>query len=128
MTINTVIFSGNLGNDCITRSTTNGKLIATFSLPVTQGYGESKKISWVECRMFGAKAEKLPIYLKKGTKVTVSGQLLIDKWTGNDGKEKTTVVVLVNDIDFTGSSIRQENQLHQASKVTAEQFDEEIPF
>lgn len=123
-----MIFSGNLGNDCITRSTTNGKLIATFSLPVTQGFGESKKISWVECRMFGAKAEKLPIYLKKGTKVTVAGQLLIDKWTGNDGKEKTTVVVLVNDIDFAGSSVRQENQIHQASKVTAEQFDEEIPF
>lgn len=106
-----MIFSGNLGNDCITRSTTNGKLIATFSLPVTQGYGESKKISWIECRMFGAKAEKLPIHLKKGTKVTVAGQLLIDKWIGKDGKEKTTVAVLVNDIDFSGSSTRQEESV-----------------
>ncbi|WP_238334484.1 single-stranded DNA-binding protein, partial [Arsenophonus endosymbiont of Bemisia tabaci] len=104
MSINIVIFSGNLGGHCTTRSTANGKLIATFSLSVKQAYGEHEKISWVQCRMFGAKAEKLPIYLTRGTKVTVIGQFLLESWTGKDGTEKTTAVVLVNEIDFSSKS------------------------
>lgn len=88
MSINTVIFPGNLGGDCTTRSTTSGKLIATFSLPVKQGYGEYEKTSWVQCRMFGAKAEKLPIYLARGSKVTVIGQFSLESWPGKDGTEK----------------------------------------
>lgn len=101
MTINTVIFSGNLGGDCTTRSTSSGKLIAIFSLAVKQGYGEHEKTSWVQCRIFGAKAEKLPIYLTRGIKVTVIGQFLLESWTGKDGTEKTTAVILVDEIDFT---------------------------
>ncbi|MFS1582935.1 MAG: single-stranded DNA-binding protein [Candidatus Arsenophonus phytopathogenicus] len=107
MSINTVIFSGNLGGDCTTRSTTSGKLIATFSLPVKQGYGEHEKISWVQCRTFGTKAEKLPIYLTRGTKVTVIGQFLLESWTGKDSTEKTTAVVLVNEIDFSSKQERK---------------------
>ncbi len=42
MAINVCIFSGNLGNDCKVTSTPNGKYIASFSLPVKQGYGEHK--------------------------------------------------------------------------------------
>lgn len=133
MTINTVIFSGNLGGDCTTRSTSSGKLIATFSLPVKQGYGEHEKTSWVQCRMFGVKAEKLPIYLTRGTKVTVIGQFLLESWTGKDGTEKTTAVVLVNEIDFSSKqeSKPQQNQsiANQSRNVTSEQFcDDEIPF
>ncbi|MCX2959490.1 MAG: single-stranded DNA-binding protein, partial [Serratia symbiotica] len=60
-----------------------------FSLPVKQGYGEHEKASWVQCRMFVAKAEKLPIYPTRGTKVTVIGQFLLESWTGKDGTEKS---------------------------------------
>lgn len=128
-----MIFSGNLGGDCTTRSTTSGKLIATFSLPVKQGYGEHEKTAWVQCRMFGAKAEKLPIYLTRGTKVTVIGQFLLESWTGKDGTEKTPAVMLVNEIDF---SSKQENKLQQNQSIASqprnapqEQFyDTEIPF
>ena len=129
MSINVVIFSGNLGSDCVTRSTANGKVIATFSLPVKQGYGEHEKVTWVQCRMFGARAEKLPRYLTKGTKVTVTGQFVLENWTAKDGTEKSTPVVIVNEIDFTS---KQEGQPQQnkppVSNEAPPTFDDDIPF
>ncbi|CAK8739147.1 Single-stranded DNA-binding protein [Sodalis praecaptivus] len=129
MSINVVIFSGNLGNDCVTRSTPNGKVIATFSLPVKPGYGEHEKVTWVQCRMFGARAEKLPRYLTKRTKVTVTGQFVLESWTAKDGTEKSTPVVIVNEIDFTS---KQEEQPQQnkppVSNEASPPFDDDIPF
>ncbi|WP_074013916.1 single-stranded DNA-binding protein [Candidatus Sodalis sp. SoCistrobi] len=129
MSINVVIFSGNLGSDCVARSTPNGKVIATFSLPVKQGYGEHEKVTWVQCRMFGARAEKLPRYLTKGTKVTVTGQFVLESWTAKDGTEKSTPVVIVNEIDFTS---KQEGQSQQnkpsVSNEAPPPFDDDIPF
>lgn len=133
MSINVVIFSGNLGSDCVTRSTPNGKVIATFSLPVKQGYGEHEKVTWIQCCMFGARAEKLPRYLTKGTKVTVTGQFVLENWHAHakDGTEKSTPVVIVDEIDFTS---KQEGQAPQnkppVSNEAPPQFDEdsEIPF
>lgn len=129
MSINVVIFSGNLGSDCVTRSTPNGKVISTFSLPVKQGYGEHEKVTWVQCRMFGARAEKLPRYLTKGTKVIVTGQFVLESWTAKDGTEKSTPVVIVNEIDFTS---KQEGKPQQSKSPVSNEapppFDDDVPF
>lgn len=100
MAINRIIVSGNLGKDCETRSTPNGKLIASFSLPVKQGYGDHKKTSWVICRMFGSKAETLPQYLKKGMKVTVEGKFVMEEWTDREGNKRQAATIVVDDIDL----------------------------
>ena len=68
MAINLFIVTAHLGKDCEQRWTPNRKAIALFSLPVKQGYGEHEKTSWVICKMFGVKAEKLPQYLTKRNK------------------------------------------------------------
>nr|ELR5210101.1 single-stranded DNA-binding protein [Providencia rettgeri] len=104
MAINTITASGNLGKDCEQRWTPNGKAVASFNLPVKQGYGEHEKISWVICKMFGTKAEKLPEYLTKGTKVTVTGEFVMDEWTSQNGEKKSAPVIIVNQLDFGGNS------------------------
>ncbi|EOA5628551.1 single-stranded DNA-binding protein [Providencia rettgeri] len=103
MAINTITASGNLGKDCEQRWTPNGKAVASFSLPVKQGYGEHEKTSWVICKMFGPKAEKLPEYLTKGTKVTVTGEFVMEEWTNQSGEKKSAPVIIVNQLDFGGS-------------------------
>lgn len=140
MAINLIVASGNIGKDCETRSTPGGKLIASFSLPIKQGYGEHEKTSWVTCRLFGVKAEKLPQYLTKGMKVTVTGEFVLEKWTGQDGIEKTAPVIIVNDVDFNSArqerapgkpSQRQNPPQHGNGKSTGQppmDFDEEPPF
>ncbi|HHJ1192328.1 TPA: single-stranded DNA-binding protein [Proteus mirabilis] len=107
MAINTITVSGNLGKDCEQRWTPNGKAVASFSLPVKQGYGEHEKVSWVICKMFGPKAEKLPPRLTKGIKVTVTGEFVMEEWTSQSGEKKSAPVIIVNQLDFGGNSGNQ---------------------
>ena len=107
MAINTITVSGNLGKDCEQRWTPNGKAVASFSLPVKQGYGEHEKVSWVICKMFGSKAEKLPPHLTKGIKVTVTGEFVMEEWTSQSGEKKSAPVIIVNQLDFGGNGGNQ---------------------
>lgn len=102
MAINTITASGNIGKDCELRVTPNGKNVAKFSLPIKQGFGEHEKTSWVSCKLFGATAEKLTQYLTKGTKVTVSGQFVMEKWQDQNGVDRSHPVIIVRDVDFGG--------------------------
>ncbi|MBB6652078.1 single-stranded DNA-binding protein [Proteus mirabilis] len=138
MAINTITVSGNLGKDCEQRWTPNGKAVASFSLPVKQGYGEHEKVSWVICKMFGSKAEKLPEYLTKGTKVTVTGEFVMEEWTNQSGEKKSAPVIIVNQLDFGGNSnqagsqqpARQPQQLQQQASQNEPpmDWDDSIPF
>lgn len=138
MAINTITASGNLGKDCEQRWTPNGKAVASFSLPVKQGYGEHEKVSWVICKMFGTKAEKLPEYLTKGTKVTVTGEFVMEEWTSQNGEKKSAPVIIINQLDFSGSGnqagsqqpARQPQQPQQQAPQNDPpmDWDDNIPF
>ncbi|MTC75390.1 single-stranded DNA-binding protein [Providencia sp. wls1919] len=138
MAINLFIVTAHLGKDCEQRWTPNRKAIALFSLPVKQGYGEHEKVSWVICKMFGVKAEKLSQYLTKGTKVTVTGEFVMEEWTTQNGEKKSAPVILVNQLDFSGNSnqagiqqpARQPQQPQQQSPQNDPpmDWDDEIPF
>ncbi|MEQ1977472.1 single-stranded DNA-binding protein [Xenorhabdus sp. SGI240] len=136
MAINTIIVSGNLGKDCEQRWTPAGKPIASFSLPVKQGYGEHAKTSWVICKMFGAKAEKLPQYLPKGTKVMVTGEFVMEEWTAQDGTKRSAAVIIVEKLDFggNGQGSQQQSQFWgqplppQTVQEPPMDFDDDVPF
>ncbi|EOE5319280.1 single-stranded DNA-binding protein [Providencia rettgeri] len=137
MAINIFIVTANLGKDCELRWTTNSKPIATFSLPVKQGYGDHEKISWVLCKLLGPKAEKLTPYLSKGTKVTVTGEFVMEEWTSQNGEKKSAPVIIVDKIEFGGNSnqagsqqpARQTQQPQQAPQNEPPMdWDDNIPF
>lgn len=122
MPINSIVVSGNLGKDAILRVTPNGKHITTFSIPAKSGFGDNEKTSWLQCKMFGAMAEKLTGYLRKGSKVTVVGEFVIEKWNKDSGEEVQTPTILVRDIDLPPKSGETRQQ-----KPTQD-YDPEIPF
>ncbi|HAT1515823.1 TPA: single-stranded DNA-binding protein [Morganella morganii] len=135
MAVNVITVSGNLGKDCEQRWTPAGKAVASLSLPVKQGYGEHEKTSWVICKMFGAKAEKLPEHLKKGMKVTITGEFVMEEWTDREGNKRSTPVIIVNQLDFGGNQSGSQNlpqqQRTQQPPVQNEppmDFDDDIPF
>lgn len=138
MAINTIIVSGNVGKDAVLRVTSNGKHIASFSIPAKTGFGENEKISWLSCKMFGAMAEKLSAAVVKGAKVTVSGEFVIEEWTRQDGSTAQTPTILVRDIDLPprgtpgNDKPRQQQPQHQSSTPQPSEppmdFDDDIPF
>lgn len=138
MAINTIIVSGNVGKDAVLRVTPNGKHIASFSIPAKTGFGENEKTSWLNCKMFGAMAEKLSVAVVKGAKVTVSGEFVIEEWTRQDGSTAQTPTILVRDIDLpprgTPGNDKPRQQKPQQQPPAQQHneppmdFDDDIPF
>lgn len=110
MAINTITVSGNVGKDAVLRVTPNGKHICSFSLPAKSGFGDNEKTSWLNCKMFGAMAEKLSTAIVKGAKVTVTGEFVIEEWPKQDGSQVQTPTILVRDIDLPPRNGQQQSQ------------------
>ncbi|NKB43299.1 MAG: single-stranded DNA-binding protein [Alphaproteobacteria bacterium] len=99
--VNKVILIGNLGRDPEVRSMQNGNKVANLSIATSDSWkdkntGERKeKTEWHRVVIFGNLADIAERYLKKGSKVYVSGQLQTRKWQDQSGQDKyTTEVVL----------------------------------
>lgn len=110
MGINVFTASGRLGSDMEVRVTQAGKFIGSFSLPIENGWGDKKKTAWVTCKVLGERAEKLQHYLKKGSKVTVTGAFTLDEWE-KDGVKHSRPVIIVGDIELPER--QQEGQQQQ---------------
>lgn len=130
MPINTITIAGNVGKDAVLRVTPNGKHIASFSLPAKSGFGDNEKTSWLQCKMFGAMAEKLSAGILKGAKVTVTGEFVLEEWTKEDGTKVSTPTILVRDIDLPPKQNGQQQSRPQQSpgQSTEPQYDNSIPF
>lgn len=90
--------TGNLGQDCRTNNV-SGTAVANFSVAVKAGFGEKSQTIWVDCALWGKRAESgLIQYLKKGQQVGVTGELSTE--TGNDGK--TYLKLRCNEVDLIG--------------------------
>lgn len=130
MPINTITIAGNVGKDAIVRVTPNGKHIASFSLPAKSGFGDNEKTSWLQCKMFGAMAEKLSAGILKGAKVTVTGEFVLEEWTKDDGTKVSTPTILVRDIDLPPKQNGQQQSRPPQSRgqSTEPDYDSSIPF
>jgi single-strand DNA-binding protein len=101
--LNKVTLIGNLGKDPEIRSTSDGQEIANFSLATTERWkdkntGDKKeKTEWHKIVVFNSLVNIVKNYVKKGTKLYVEGQLQTRKWTDNNGIDKyTTEIILQN--------------------------------
>ena len=72
---------GNLGRDAESvKATTGGG--CTFSVAVSQGWGEKKVTNWVRVTFWGKRAEILQPMLVKGTRVHLNGELQTNEYNG----------------------------------------------
>ncbi len=102
--VNKVIIVGNLGSDPESRSTQDGKQIVNLSVATSESWkdkqtGERReKTEWHRVVIFNEGLAKVAAdYLRKGSKVYLEGQLQTRKWTDQQGTEKySTEVVLQN--------------------------------
>lgn len=99
--VNKVILIGNVGKDPEIRETSEGKKIASFSLATSDTWKDKngerqEKTEWHRVVIFNqGLAEIAERYVKKGSKLYVSGALQTRKWEDNNGVERyATEVVL----------------------------------
>lgn len=101
--MNTLCFTGNLGRDCSTNNV-SGTAVVNFAVAMKSGFGDKEQTVWVDCALWGKKAEgRLPEFLTKGQQVAVSGELGTREYQANDGTMKTVITCRVNDVSLIGS-------------------------
>lgn len=101
---------GNLGKDPELKEV-RGDQVAVFSLAARTGKDET---TWINCAVWGKRAQTVAQYLKKGSKITIVGQGKLNSYTTQDGTEKQSLNVNVTDFTLPA---RETNPM-----------DAEVPF
>jgi single-strand DNA-binding protein len=66
------------------------------------GFGERKTTQWVDCSIWGRRAEALAPHLTKGKQVVVSGEVTLREYEKRDGTRGAGLSVRVAEIDLVG--------------------------
>lgn len=98
--LNLVQFIGNAGRDADLRYTTNGTAKADWPLGVNYRTKEGDGTEWVQCVMWGERAEKVAGYIAKGKQLYVSGRLQTRSWEDDQGQKHYRTEVVANDVQF----------------------------
>jgi single-strand DNA-binding protein len=107
LNINTVILAGHLTRDPEMRSLAGDKMVVNFGLAINRRFkgadGDIKEDStFVDCEAWGRTAELVGQYLAKGSAAYVEGRLKLDNWQDKEGKNRSRLKVVVENIQFIG--------------------------
>lgn len=132
MSINRVNISGNLTRDPEMRCTASGMQVLSFGVAVNDRAKNPQTGEWedrpnfVDCTMFGARAEAVSRYISKGSKVAIEGKLRWSQWE-KDGRKRSKIEVIVDEIEFM--SRREDGAQQQpAAAPVPDVYDEDVPF
>lgn len=92
-----------IGRNAEVRKTGNGTSVAGFAAAVDVGFGEHKQTLWLDCSLWGKRAEGgLIQYLVKGQQVFVSGEIGTRQFNKGDGSQGFAVTLKIAEIDLVG--------------------------
>lgn len=100
----TAIFAGFIGRDAELRSVPSGDSVAGFSLAVSTGTKDKPETLWIDCSLWGKRADSLASYLLKGTPVTVCGDVGLQTYTTNAGQPGAKITCRVDKLTFGGKA------------------------
>ena len=131
MSINRVVISGNLTRDPELRHTQSGMPVLSMGVAVNDRRKNQQTGEWedypnfIDCTMFGGRAEGVSKYLTKGTKVSIEGKLRWSQWE-KDGQKRSKLEVVGEDIDFQGG--KRSEQPAAENEQQSDVYDDDIPF
>lgn len=106
MSINHSTLSGNLTHDAELRHSEGGVAILSFGLAFNDRRKQKDSDEWedvvnfIDCTLFGNRAEALEPYLLKGTKVCLDGKLRWGQWETGDGDKRSKIELIVDELEF----------------------------
>jgi len=138
---NKVLLMGNLTRDPALSYLPSQTAVVDFGLAVNRRWrskeGEDRdETCFVDCRMFGRRAEVINKYCKKGNPLLVEGRLTFDSWQAQDGSRRSKLRVTVENFEFLGKPAgaseagRVEQDTEKSDSQAAQQTaaDDDIPF
>lgn len=95
------------------KKTKTGKSVCTFSIAVNH-YSKSEeppKVSFIEVETWEKVAEMCSKNVSKGKRLMVIGSLRQDRWESEDGKTKSRIKIVGNEIRFLESKKNNEEDV-----------------
>jgi len=143
--LNDCSFIGRLGKEPKMVTTQSGSTIANFSIACSDDYNDKNtgqkvdQTNWINIVAFGNLAEIIGQYLKKGSRIYVSGKQVTRKWQDQSGVDKYTTEIVANEMQMLDSKPdgqQQGQQQAQQQQAAPQQqqggqfdsFDDDIPF
>lgn len=127
-TMSVITVVGNLGNDAVEKVTPTGTKIISINIATSIGWGENKSTQWWRIALFGSRYEKLLQFLKKGTKIAVTGSLSRSPnvYTNKQGEQVVSPIEIVGDsISLLGSKSDDQGQESQKQQYEPQN---DLPF
>jgi single-strand DNA-binding protein len=119
---------GRLARDPETKTSKAGKAICSFSIPVSEKRGEQEHTEWFRVKAFGRTAELCQQYLTKGRTVFVEGKLRTEKFTGQDGQERSVTDLMADNIQFLDRGENNAQRPVQSHFAAAPSEMDGLPF
>lgn len=145
--INKVILVGNLGRDPEVRYLPSGSAVTNLNIATSQAWKDKQtgsmqeRTEWHRVVTFNRLAEVAAEYLKKGAKVYIEGSLRTQKWQDKSGNDRFTTEIVANELQMldgrgagggssntSSSDISMEDAHQEHAPVSADGFDDDIPF
>ena len=113
----------------------NSMAIASFSVATNRKFKRDGEpdADFFNCTAFGKQAEFVEKYLKKGTKILLSGRVQNDNYTNKEGQKVYSVRIMVEEIEFAeskGNNTETQPAQQQSNDYVEipESLQEELPF
>ncbi len=94
--LNKVLLIGNVGGDPEIRSLPSGSKVANFSLATSESYTDKNgqkqtQTEWHRVELWDNLASVVEQYVKKGDSLYVEGKIRNERWTDQNGQERTGI-------------------------------------
>ena len=105
--LNKVLLMGNMTRDPQLSYLPSQTAVVEFGLAISRRFkkqdgSQGEETCFVDCQMFGKRAEVVNKYFKKGEPIFVEGRLKFDSWQGQDGAKRSKLRVFVENFEFIG--------------------------
>lgn len=136
MSINNVSITGNLTRDPELRATAGGMQVMSLGVAVNDRRRNAQTGEWedypnfVDCTMFGTRAESLARFLSKGMKVAIAGKLHYSSWE-KEGQKHSKVDIIANEVELMQNRKPQQEQPQQDYQSNYQQqpsMYDDLPF
>lgn len=104
--MNKIVIIGRLTRDPELKSTNAGTAVCNFSVAVDRTYRDkegNRPTDFFDISVFGATAEFVSKYFKKGSSIAVSGAMESRKFVDKDGNNRIAWSLHADEVNFCGS-------------------------
>jgi len=104
MSYQQTVILGNLGKDPEMKYSASGTAITTFSVAVSEKYGEGPETTeWYSVVAWDKRAETIAEHFHKGDSILVTGRMKTRSWDGPDGQKRYRTELICDRWSFAGA-------------------------